>query len=138
MVLSRTQLTAVVALTAGFVLVYWQVLVRLVDAWTNDGNYSHGFLIIPLAAYLAWERRAKLLETAVQPSWFGILVFAGGIMLLLAGLLGSESWPKRPPSAPEAPPLVSVCESVWTTFGVHAMHTFSTLIGPLCNGSGER
>jgi exosortase len=95
MVLSRTQLTAAVAVIAGFVLVYWQVLVRLVDAWTNDGNYSHGFLIIPLAAYFVWERRAKLLETPIRPSWFGILVFAGGILLLLAGLLGSELFVSR-------------------------------------------
>jgi exosortase len=95
MVLSSKQLAAAAALTAGFVLVYWQVLVRLVDAWTNDGNYSHGFLIIPLACYLVWERRVRLLETAVRPSWFGLVVFAGGILLLLAGLLGSELFVSR-------------------------------------------
>jgi exosortase len=95
MVFSRNQIVGAAALTAGFILVYWQVLVRLVDAWTNDGNYSHGFLIIPLAAYLAWERRARLLETPAIPSWFGMVVFAGGIMLLLAGLLGSELFVSR-------------------------------------------
>jgi exosortase len=95
MVLSSKQLAAAAALTAGFVVVYWQVLVRLVDAWTNDGNYSHGFLIIPLVCYLVWERRARLRETAVRPSWFGLVVFAGGILLLLAGLLGSEMFVSR-------------------------------------------
>ena len=43
------------ALIVGAGLVtFWPVLRRLVEAWIGDGNYSHGFLIVPIAAYLAW------------------------------------------------------------------------------------
>ena len=51
---------SVAALVVGMALVYWQVFAKLVHDWYNDDNYSHGFLIIPLALYFAWERRQKL------------------------------------------------------------------------------
>ncbi len=57
--MSRATLTSTLLILAGFVLVFWQVFVRLVDAWIVDGNYSHGFLIIPIALYFVWERRAE-------------------------------------------------------------------------------
>jgi len=93
--LTSKQLTAVALLTLGIGLVYWQVFERLVDAWIVDGNYSHGFLILPIAGYFVWERREKLLAAPIQPSWFGLVVFAGGILVLLAGLMGSELFLSR-------------------------------------------
>jgi exosortase len=92
---SARQLTAAGLIVAGLLVVYWQVLARLVDAWINDGNYSHGFLIVPLAAYFAWERRARLQAAERRPSALGLLVFALGIALLLAGLLGAELFVTR-------------------------------------------
>jgi exosortase len=71
-------------------LLYRDVLWRLIDAWTNDGNYSHGFLIIPLAAYLAWERRAELASARHQPSVLGLVVVAGSLAVLVVGVLGAE------------------------------------------------
>src|SRR6185503_6603836 len=55
----------------------------------------HGFLIIPLAAYLAWERRHKLAEIIPAPSSFGLVVVVGSIVVLLAGILGSELFLQR-------------------------------------------
>jgi exosortase len=83
------------ALALAVVLVFWQVFVRLVDAWIVDGNYSHGFLIIPIALYFVWERRARLAAAELQPSWMGLVVLAGGIGILLAGLWGSELFLSR-------------------------------------------
>jgi exosortase len=76
--------------TGGLLVVYWHVFRRLVEAWIGDGNYSHGFLILPLAAYFAWERRAALAAASVRGSWLGLATFGGAVLLLLAGLLGSE------------------------------------------------
>ena len=56
------------AITLAVVIVFWQVLVRLVDAWIVDGNYSHGFLIIPIALYFVWERRQRLSAAPFAPS----------------------------------------------------------------------
>jgi exosortase len=95
MTLDAKKITGAVLVLAGLTVVYWQVFVRLIDAWIVDGNYSHGWLIIPIAAYFAWERRDKLATTPLQPSWFGLLVFAFGIFVLLAGLMGSEFFLSR-------------------------------------------
>jgi exosortase len=95
MALGPRKLAAILLLTFGVLLVYRQVFVSLIDAWTNDGNYSHGFFIIPLAAYFAWVRRDRLKAAVIQPTWVGLVVFAVGIMMLLAGLLGSELFISR-------------------------------------------
>jgi exosortase len=82
-------------IAAGFILVYWDVIAKLVMAWYTDDNYSHGFLIVPLALYLAWERRARFQATEIRPSVFGLVVVAGSLLLLTAGILGSELFTTR-------------------------------------------
>jgi exosortase A len=88
---SRAKLTAAITLLAcAFVLLYWPVLRKLVYDWSTDENYSHGFLIVPLAAYLAWERRDRLRALPARPNTFGLLIVAGSLVMLVAGLLGAE------------------------------------------------
>ena len=79
----------------GLLLVYWQVLTGLVDAWNTDDNYSHGFFIVPLAAYFAWERRHAFAAAPVRPSSFGLVVVAGSLVMLVGGLLGAELFLSR-------------------------------------------
>jgi exosortase len=81
---------SLVFLLASFALLYRRVVGSLVDAWANDGNYSHGFLIVPLALYLAWERRDQLTQLARKPSYLGLLVALAGVCVLTAGTLGAE------------------------------------------------
>jgi exosortase len=84
------------ALGAGLVTVgaglalYWPVLTKLVHDWLHDDNYSHGILIVPLAAFFIWERRRRLALTPVRPRAWGLGVVAFGLVLLLAGQLGAE------------------------------------------------
>ena len=82
-------------IAAGFVLVYWDVIAKLVMAWYTDDNYSHGFLIVPIALYLAWERRARFEAAELRPSAFGLVVVAASLLLLMAGILGSELFTTR-------------------------------------------
>jgi exosortase len=88
-------IAAAAAITLAVVIVFWQVFVRLVDAWIVDGNYSHGFLIIPIALYFVWERRQKLAAAPLAPSVMGLVLLGGGIAVLLAGLWGSELFISR-------------------------------------------
>ena len=75
---------------AAFLLLYAPVLARLAQDWTNDDNYSHGWLIVPLAGYFVWERRARLASLIARPSLLGLPIVAAGLLMLLAGLLGAE------------------------------------------------
>lgn len=93
----RPKLIPVVLLLLGsFCILYISVIAKLVYDWSTDDNYSHGFLIVPLAAYLAWERRERLKVVPVRPSnvW-GLLFVAGSLLVLMAGLLGAELFLSR-------------------------------------------
>jgi exosortase len=87
---TRDATVAVGLAAAGFVLLYWRVMVSLAGAWRTDDNYSHGFLIVPIAAYFIWERRTRFGATPLKPSNLGLLVILAGVFTLTAGLLGSE------------------------------------------------
>ena len=84
------RVSAGLLIVAGFLWLYWPVMAKLVGAWATDDNYSHGFFIVPLAAYFAWERRRRFLAAPCRPSPFGLAVVIGSIFLLAAGVIGAE------------------------------------------------
>ena len=87
---SKRTWVAAALVALGFAALYWHVFAKLVSDWYNDDNYSHGFLIVPLALYFVWERRAKLQKTPLAPSALGLVVVFGSVAVLIAGILGSE------------------------------------------------
>ena len=91
----RTGLSPRVVLPAALVLgglgiLYRDVIPELVNAWGTDDNYSHGYLIPPIAAYFAWERRHRFLSTPARPSALGLIVILGSVLVLAVGVLGVE------------------------------------------------
>lgn len=92
---NRDQFVAIGLVLGALLLTYWNVITGLVSAWYNDDNYSHGFFIVPLAVYFAWERRAVLASTPIRPSMFGLVVVALSLILLIGGLLGAELFLSR-------------------------------------------
>jgi exosortase len=79
-----------IGLLLSFAILYRNVIAKLVFDWGHDDNYSHGFLIVPIALYFAWERREQLLGAQRQPSVLGLAVVLGSILTLFAGILGAE------------------------------------------------
>ena len=92
---AKENLMAGALVASAIVIAYWSVIRGLVDAWSTDDNYSHGFFIVPLAAYFAWERRHRLAQTPLRPSLIGLLIVAGSLMMLVAGILGAELFLSR-------------------------------------------
>jgi exosortase len=88
--LGRRDVRVALALTAAVALMYAGVLSSLVQQWSSDDNYSHGFFVLPLAAYFAWERRVALAAAVRRPSVFGLVVILGSLLVWTAGLLGAE------------------------------------------------
>ena len=80
---------------AAFAFLYRSVIAKLVYDWTYDGNFSHGFLIVPIAAYLVWERRKKLAATPIEPTVIGLVLLVGSLATLAAGILGAELFLSR-------------------------------------------
>jgi len=73
-----------------FLFLYRNVIAKLAHDWSIDENYSHGFLVFPIAAYFVWERRDKLFAAAWQPSVLGLVITIGSAALLVAGVVGAE------------------------------------------------
>ncbi|PXF57350.1 MAG: EpsI family protein [Deltaproteobacteria bacterium] len=70
-------------------ILYSGVLAKLVGDWWNDPNYSHGFLIPSISAYLIWERREFLHSTRAAPSVWGLpVLFASGILYIVGHITG--------------------------------------------------
>jgi len=78
------------ALAGSFAVLYGPVILKLTHDWSIDENYSHGFLIPPLVAYLIWERRDRLSRIPLSPSNLGLALVIASMGLLLAGRLGAE------------------------------------------------
>jgi exosortase len=74
---------------------YWTVFPNLVRQWANDDDYTHGFLIVPLALYVVWERRAKLAGMTAQPNLLGAGLLAVGLLTLVVGSVGAELFLQR-------------------------------------------
>jgi exosortase len=66
------------------------ILYYMVLHWNAVADYSHGFLVVPLAGFFAWERRRDLRHAVVDPSWWGVLPLALGTAALTVGRLGTE------------------------------------------------
>jgi exosortase len=88
-------LGTIAAVVTAFVLCYWTVITKLLHDWAHDDNYSHGFLIVPLALYFVWERRARLAAASYRPNWFGLVVVVASLGMLIAGTLGAELFVSR-------------------------------------------
>jgi exosortase len=92
---TRSTVAASVAAACGFALLYGSVLARLAQDWAYDDNYSHGFFIIPVAVWFAWNDRDRILAQPIRPSLVGLPALAGSVALLLAGLIGAELFAAR-------------------------------------------
>jgi exosortase len=77
-------------LAAAFLYLYAAVLPPLVADWTEDPNYSHGFLVPFLSAYFVWERRYRLATAIRAPRGWGLLVLLLGLCMLFLGHIGAE------------------------------------------------
>jgi len=78
-------LTGALALTTFAPILYY-----MVRHWQQVPDYSHGFLVAPLAVYFAWAQKRKLRRAPVQPSWWGLLPLFLGLAALVVGRLGVE------------------------------------------------
>jgi len=73
-------------LAATFFWAYWPTLVLLVDTWNKEPDYSHGFLVVPIALYFLWARRDRMPKLASQPDWRGLWLI--GVSILIRALGG--------------------------------------------------
>jgi len=81
---------ALTVVVTGLVWLYADVFAALIRQWSNDDDYSHGFFVIPLAAFFTWERRDALRRASRRPSALGLAAVTLGLVCFLAGRFGAE------------------------------------------------
>ncbi|MEO2088225.1 MAG: exosortase/archaeosortase family protein [Gemmataceae bacterium] len=64
---------------------YWPVLRQMVERWATDPQFSHGWIVPIISAYLLWDRRAALSGSAVTPTWWGLPVTLAGLGMWAVG-----------------------------------------------------
>jgi exosortase A len=69
---NRFALLATLAGALVLALVYLETSASFVRIWSNSDLFGHGFLILPIAAWLVWRRVPRLLTQHRQLSWWGI------------------------------------------------------------------
>jgi exosortase len=59
-------------LAATFFWAYWPTLAELVQKWLAEPDYSHGFLVAPVAVFFLWARWDRFPHGRVRWDWAGL------------------------------------------------------------------
>jgi exosortase len=70
------------------------VIGDLISDWYHDGNYSHGFLIIPISIYLFY-RQSKQFTFPAKPAKAGLALLVVGCVGLIFGIAATEYFTTR-------------------------------------------
>jgi exosortase len=90
---SRLRNGLIAAGLGGLVLwAYWTVVRDMAERWSDDPQYSHGYLVPLFSAFLLWYRRQEIRDAVLTPSWWGVALAAAGISLWAAGTYLFLSW----------------------------------------------
>jgi len=107
-------------LVVGLILtLYAHVFAELASDWWSDPNASHGLLVPPLAAYIAWKRRRLTLAAPAELDLRGLFWIAGGCLVLLTGKLGAEYFLTR------ISIVIIFTGLVYTFWGKHRLRTLA-------------
>lgn len=88
-------MTQITLLAVSFTVLFYPTIVHMVKDWMNNDNYSHGFLVPPIAAFMFWQRRETIIDLDTQPSLWGLAIMAAGMALFIVGNIGAELFTMR-------------------------------------------
>ncbi|MGC8793778.1 MAG: exosortase/archaeosortase family protein [Bryobacteraceae bacterium] len=91
-------------------ILYAPVLGRMIYEWATVEEMGHGFFVFPVAAYIAWQRRAVLAAEA-RPDLRGLWLVFWGFVQLVLGTAGAEFFVTRTAF------LISLAGVIWTLGG---------------------
>jgi exosortase len=84
-----------VCIALAWCAIYVRLLPELAFDWKDSGDFSHGFLVPLLSMVFVFLRRRSLANAPSSPSFWGVLLLAGGIGIHLAGAAASELYLQR-------------------------------------------
>lgn len=84
---SRMIAFALAAALLAPILIYLDTTRSMISIWNSSETFAHGYIILPISAWLVWKRRAALARMSPVPWWPALLLLAAcGFGWLLAEL----------------------------------------------------
>jgi exosortase len=78
-----------------FLALYYPFIQTLVQDWDTNDNYSQGYFIPFVAAFMIWWMREELAAIELKPSSWGIALIVLGLFQLFIAKVGSEYFLQR-------------------------------------------
>ena len=72
------------------IAVYFPILTRLVNQWSHDDDFSHGFFVPVVSLYIVWQRREEILKLSWKPAWWGVGLLGWAMLQSYIGWLSAE------------------------------------------------
>ncbi len=92
---SSRRFAGILLLALPLALAYGVVASGLVRQWAEDPNYAHGFFVVPMAGWLAWRRRARVLSAPRTPDAAGFTLLSIAALVYLTGTAAAELFTTR-------------------------------------------
>jgi exosortase len=92
--LSKTHLQLGLVLAA-FLALYYPFILKLVQDWETNDNYTHGYMVPFVSAFMIWSMRGELKAIPTKPSNWGLAILAVGLLQLFVANIGSEFFLQR-------------------------------------------
>ncbi|OKY75784.1 MAG: exosortase [Desulfobulbaceae bacterium DB1] len=80
---------------AAFAFLYYPFILTMIADWEVNDNYSHGYFIPFISAYLIYEMRDELKKGRILPTNWGFVLIIIGLMQLVVAKIGSEYFLQR-------------------------------------------
>ena len=77
-------LVAAAIAAIGILLVHADTVASIVAIWWRSETFAHGFVVVPIALWLAWRKRAEIAAVPARP-WYpalAIVALMGGLWML--------------------------------------------------------
>ena len=114
----------IAAILVPLYLLFHHVLVDMAKDWWNFDAYSQGMLLPPLALYIAWLQRDRILSCPAATDTRGLLVIAAACGTYLLGSVASEFFMMRFSF------VILLAGLIWTFWGIERLRrlTFPLLL----------
>lgn len=82
-IISPTNQFKIIGLSILVFSLFVPTILKLIQVWDTQADYSHGFFVIPVSLFMVWQRRKSLFSTPVKSLWVWFPVFLIGIIVFL-------------------------------------------------------
>jgi exosortase len=89
---STPYLVATAIVVAALAASYAPNLYQMGQLWLSEPNYSHGFLVIPIALVIFWQRKDEFPSATMRPMMLGWLAVAAVLAVRYWAFERNESW----------------------------------------------